>query len=417
MSAVGKFRETWELTGGQVLAWSLLGRLPAAMCPIGTLLLVSQNTGSVWRGSAVAGALAVGQAGGGPWVGRLADRRGQRPVGLVAATVNALAILALVAASHYGAPLGWQVAPAVLVGLSVPLVGPLSRSRWLWLARGRPERRASALWLDGLLDEASFTSGPAVVGVLATLAGPGAGMLLAAALVGVCSTLFALHPSAPPGSRGSTRSAPAERLLTLPYGLLLAGMALLGVVFGSLQVGVTATTTHLGHPGAAGLLYGLIGLTSSFAGVAVATVPARFDLPGRLRAGTGLLFAASLLAPLIGSSLGGLAVAVGCVGLAVAPQMITMFGLVERTVPGGRLGEAMAGLVSSITLAQAAGTVAAGWAVDASGPSAPFGITCAAAATALLLAACTATGGRYRRTAQSAPVQAVPEGGMTAGHR
>ncbi|WP_051966479.1 MFS transporter [Kitasatospora mediocidica] len=407
MSAAEKFRDTRELTGGRVLVWSLLGRLPAAMCPIGTLLLVSQNSGSVWQGAAAAGALALGQAGGGPLVGRLADRRGQRPVGLVAAVVNTLAILALVAASESGAPLGWQLAPAVLVGLSVPLVGPLSRSRWLWLARGRPDRRASALWLDGLVDEISFTSGPALVGVLATLAGPGAGMLLAAALVGGGATLFALHPSAPPGTGAGPRT-PAGRLLTLPYGLLLAGMALLGTVFGSLQVGVTATTAQLGHPGAAGLLYGLVGLTSSFAGVAMAALPARWDLPGRLRAGTGLLFAASVLAPLTGTSLGGLALAVGCVGLAIAPQMITMFGLVERTVPGMRLGEAMAGLVSSITLAQSAGTVAGGWAVDAYGPRAPFALTCAAAAAALLLAACTATGRRYRRPADSPVAERVP---------
>jgi hypothetical protein len=77
--------------------------------------------------------------------------------------------------------------------------------------------------------------------------------------------------------------------------------------------------------------------------------------------------------------------------------MITMFGLVERTVPVARLGEAMAGLVSSITLAQSAGTVAAGWVVAAAGPSAPFTVTCAAAGAALLLAATTATARRYAR--------------------
>ncbi|MFI8461946.1 hypothetical protein [Kitasatospora sp. NPDC085464] len=66
-----------QLTGGRVLLWSLLGRLPTAMSPIGTLLLVSRNTGSVWSGSLVAGALAGGQAIGGPVVGRLADRRGR----------------------------------------------------------------------------------------------------------------------------------------------------------------------------------------------------------------------------------------------------------------------------------------------------------------------------------------------------
>ncbi|WP_035841165.1 MFS transporter [Kitasatospora azatica] len=402
MAAVGKFRTAVGLTGGRVLTWSLFGRLPAAMAPIGTLLMVSQQTGSVWRGSAVTGALALGQAVGGPLVGRAADRRGQRRIGLPAAAVNTLALLALVAASQFDAALGLQLLIAATAGLSVPAVGPLSRSRWLWLAEGKAEQTSAALWLDGLIDEISFTTGPAIIGLLAALFAPAAGMLLAAALVGCCATLFALHPTAPPGAVvTATRpalSAPV-RLLTVPYVLLLAGMALLGVGFGSIQVGVTATTVHLGHPGTAGLIYGLMGGVSACSGIAMAALPTRFDLPARLRAGTVLLLAATLLLPLIGDTLGGLAVAVGCVGLAIAPQMITMFGLVERTVPGARLGEAMAGLVSSITLAQSAGTVLAGWAADVGGPAAPFGVSCGAAGAALLLAATTATARRYAQPA------------------
>lgn len=404
MSVVTTFRTAAQLTGGRVLLWSLLGRLPNAMCPIGSLLLVTHNSGSVWRGSAVTGALAVAQAVGGPLVGRLADRRGQRRIGLAAAAVNTLAILALVAASQAGSPLPVQLAAAAVIGLSVPLVGPLSRSRWLRLAKGEPKLTSAALSLDGTVDEISFTAGPAVVGLLAGLVDPAAGLLLAAALVGVCGTLFALHPTAPPGATAE-RSA-GGRLLSTPYGLLLAGMALLGACFGSVQVGVTATTADLGHPGAAGLIYGFLGCTSAFSGVATSALPARWDLPLRLRIGTALLLGASI--PLLSvGSVAGLALAIGCLGVAVAPQMITMFGLVERTVPAGRLGEAMAALVSSITLAQSAGTVTAGWVADRYGPTAPFRVTVAAAAAALLLAALTATGRRYRRTTE--PAIAQPE--------
>ncbi|MFJ2862254.1 hypothetical protein [Kitasatospora sp. NPDC087314] len=177
MSVVVKFRTAAQLTGGRVLLWSLLGRLPNAMSPIGTLLLVSRNTDSVWRGSLVAGALACGQAVGGPLVGRLADRREQR-----------------------------------------------------------------------------------------------------------------------------TDADPA----------------------------------------------------------------------------------------------------VGLLGVAVAPQLITMFGLAERTVPTVRLGEAMAALVSALILAQSAGTFLGGRATTHFGPAAPFAITAGAAASSLLLAACTATEQRYRRRTPTA---------------
>ncbi|MFJ9952343.1 MFS transporter [Kitasatospora sp. NPDC091207] len=409
MSVVTKFRSAARLTGGGVLLWSLLGRLPNAMCPIGTLLLVTRNTDSVWRGSVVAGALAVGQAAGGPLVGRLADRRGQRTVGLVTAIVNTLALLALVAASEGGLSLGAQIAPAALIGLSAPLVGPLSRSRWVRLADGDAELTTSMLSLDGIVDEISFTAGPALVGLLTTLVSPAAGLLTAAALVGVGATLFALHPTAPPGTGGGSRLRPAERLMSTPYVLLLAGMALLGACFGSVQVGVTATTDALGRPGAAGLIYGFLGFTSAFAGIATAALPARWELPARLRAGTVLLFATSVLLLFSGGGVAALTAAIGCLGVAVAPQMITMFGLVERTVPTARLGEAMAALVSAIILAQSAGTFLGGWAADHLAPDAPFRITVVAAAAALLLAAFTATGRRYPRRA---PVAA---GGATAG--
>ncbi|WP_371478437.1 MFS transporter [Kitasatospora sp. NBC_00315] len=415
-AVVDGFRGAARLTGGRVLLWSLLGRLPNAMCPIGTLLLVTGNSGSVWRGSAVAGALAIGQAAGGPVVGRLADRRGQRRIGLLAAAVNTVAIVALVAASEGGAPLGWQLAPAVLAGLSVPLVGPLSRSRWVRLADGKPELTSSMLSLDGIVDEISFTTGPALVGLLAGFADPAVGLLLAAALVGVGATLFAAHPTASPPAVRQARSG--ERLLGTSYVLLLAGIGLLGACFGSLQVGVTSVTEALGRPGAAGLIYGFMGLTSAFAGVATAALPARAGLPLRLRAGTALLFGASVL--LLGAS-GGvltLAAAVGCVGVAIAPQMITMFALVERTVPAGRLGEAMAALVSSIILAQSAGTLLGGWTAETYGPAAPFRVTVASAAAALLLAAATATDRRHpRRPAPPLTTERLAGSAAGPGHR
>ncbi|MFJ9517440.1 MFS transporter [Kitasatospora sp. NPDC101801] len=400
MAVFTAFRTAAGLTGGRVLLWSALGRLPNAMGPIGVLLLVTHNSGSVWRGSAATGLLAIGQAVGGPLVGRLADRHGQRRIGLATAVVNTLAILTLVGASETGRPLPEQLVAAALIGLSVPAVGPLSRSRWIRLADGDAELTTATLSLDGTVDEISFTAGPAVIGLLATLVDPAAGLLVGAALVAVCATLFALHPTAAPGNPAQQRAA--GRLLTTPYVLLLAGMALLGACFGSVQVGVTATTGALGQPGAAGLIYGLMGGTSALAGLATVALPARWDLPLRLRVGTALLLAVSLPLLAVGS-VGGLALAIGGLGLAVAPQMITMFGLVERTVPAARLGEAMAALVSSITLAQAGGTLLAGLLAERHGTTAPFWITCAAALAACALAAGTATGRRYRRVPAGAP--------------
>ncbi|MEU8927070.1 hypothetical protein AB0D10_40160 [Kitasatospora sp. NPDC048545] len=98
----------------------------------------------------------------GPVLGRIADRHGQRTVGLAAALVDAAALITLVVVSERGLPLGWQVVPAALTGLSVPLVGPLSRSRWVRPADGDPEPTSAVLSLDGIVDEVPFTTGPAL---------------------------------------------------------------------------------------------------------------------------------------------------------------------------------------------------------------------------------------------------------------
>lgn len=400
-----RFRELLSVLGPWLPAVAFLGRMPAAMCPIGTLLLVGAETGSVGDAALVSGALALGEATGGPFVGRLADRRGQRTVVLTASLVNATAILALVAAAVTDRPVALQIVFAAVVGLTVPQVGPLARGRWLSMVKGRPDEErliGSALSFDGTTDEVSFTLGPAVTGVLATLVAPAPAMVLAAVLVGVCGALFAVHPSAPAGSGPHAGGRGSGSLMTPTLALLLCSMSMQGLLFGSVQAGVSATTAHLGSPGAAGLIYALLGGASALVGIATAALPARIGLPLRLRLATCALLVASLPL-LLADSMVSLALAVPLVGAAVAPHLITVFGLTERIVARERIGEAMAMLVSSVLVAQSVGVIFAGRLADAYGPGAPFVVSCAATATAALVAAATATSGRYRPAAPAVP--------------
>src|SRR3954452_18897692 len=89
-------REVIGLTGPAFPLVSFMARLPAAMCPIGSLLLVNERSGSISAPGLRGGALALRQAVGGPLIGRGADRYGQRPVVLAAALVNAAMIVSLV---------------------------------------------------------------------------------------------------------------------------------------------------------------------------------------------------------------------------------------------------------------------------------------------------------------------------------
>ncbi|WP_322975624.1 MFS transporter [Streptomyces sp. NBC_00162] len=369
--------------------YAFLARLPAALCPIGTLLLINERDG-IGDAAAVAAALWLGQALGGPVIGRLADRRGHRPVLLLACAANAAVLLALVATVLGGLPPAARITLAVAAGLTVPQVGPLARARWARLAGEDKKLLGSALSFDTTLDEVGFMVGPALAGILAVTVHPASALLLAAALILVFGTLFAVHPTAP----GPTLTAPGARAavrLWSPGLVLLFAMAVLqGAAWSGANTGVNALADSLDEAGAAGLVWAAMAVTSSVAGFVTVARPGSADLPVRLR--WTIAVQAVLTLPLLAvSGLTGATLAVAGIGLAVAPHLIALFGLVERTGPAERMGEAMTVVGSGLILGQAAAALAAGLLAQAYGYRAAFAVSCAAAAASAVVAL-TATG-------------------------
>ncbi|MFD3517512.1 MFS transporter [Streptomyces sp. NPDC058657] len=375
------YREAIALTGPVLPVVSFLGRLPLAMCQLGTLLLVAETSGSLTTAGLVGGALAAGQTVGGPLLGRAADRRGQRVVVLLATLLNAVAVTALVLAALARTDTLPLALIAVVAGASVPQIGPMARSRTLALARreNADERLiGTVLSFEGTLDEVTFVLGPALVGLAVAVAHPAAALLAAAGLLAVCGTWFALHPTASllrPAAR--TASADRTRLPASVYALRTA-MALQGAMFGASQAGITALTDDLGMPEQAGLVYAAMGVMSAVAGFSMAAVPARIGLSARWRAATAALVVLSVPLVFVGS-LWALYAVVVVLGVAYAPHMITIFGLTERVVPMGRLAESMAFLMSGIVGGQALALAVSGRLAESSGPPAAFAVATGAA--------------------------------------
>ncbi|MFE3883535.1 hypothetical protein ACFXPQ_11635 [Streptomyces lydicus] len=166
---------------------------------------------------------------------------------------------------------------------------------------------------------------------------------------------------------------------------LRASMALQGMIFGACQSGITALTERLHQPAQAGLVYAAMGVMSAVAGLSLALVPARITLPTRRRAAAAALLV--LCVPLLFvRSLGTLYPVVVVLGVAIAPHLITVFGLTERLVPAGRLAEAMAFLTSAVVGGQAVSLAASGRLAEAHGPFAAFAVAVGAAAAILALA-------------------------------
>ena len=163
-----------------------------------------------------------------------------------------------------------------------------------------------------------------------------------------------------------------------------AGQCCLGSVFGALQSGTTALARAAGQEGYAGLLHALLGVGSVVAGLALALVPARWQLADRLP-----VFAAALAlmsVPLLWvGSLGSLAIVLLILGLAVAPYMITIFAATGQVTHPPRLGAAMMVLAAATSLGYAAGASTAGRLADSGGFTAAYWVTVASGCAAFLL--------------------------------
>ncbi|MER7986574.1 MFS transporter [Streptomyces noursei] len=418
MTAVTTYRRVLALSGPLLPVVSFLGRLPTAMCQLGSVLLVAETSGSLTTAGLVGGALAAGQTVAGPLIGRLADRHGQRPVVLIACWVNALAVAALVTAALARTATPPLALLGLLAGASVPQIGPLARTRLVALAhRARADDRlvSAALSLEGTLDEVSFVLGPALVGLAATLVHPAVALGLAAVLLAVCGSAFALHPTAvavrPAADRAPRTARPARTRMPRAVHAMRVSTALQGAMFGACQAGITALTERLHQPAQAGLVYAAMGVMSAVAGLSLALVPARIGLPARWRAAAVALIVLSV--PLLFvRSMGALYLVVVVLGVAFAPHLITLFGLTERLVPATRLAESMAFLTSAVVGGQAVALALSGRLADTHGPSAAFAVAVGAAVLVLVVALTTRAGHR-----PTAPPRVSPAGPEAAADR
>ncbi|OLZ59001.1 MFS transporter [Streptomyces amritsarensis] len=419
VGTVNTYRRVIALTGPLLPLVSFLARLPVAMSQFGSFLLVARTSGSLGTAGIVAGALSVGQVLFGPVLGRLADRHGQRPVVLAAAAVNAVATAALVAGALTHLATLPLAAIGALTGASVPLIGPLARTRSVALARRAraDEGVVGAVHaLEGTLDEVSFVFGPALVGLASLVAHPAFALAGAAGLVAVFGSAFALHPtaSATAGSpAGERRTGSRARPPAVVYAVR-GSLALQGVMFGACQAGITALTIRLGVPDQAAVVYSAMGVVSAAVGLALGALPARFGLRLRWRVATGaaLVLSAPLL---VTDSLWPLYAVVTVLGAAYAPHLITAFALTERAVEPARLATAMAFAASSLVAGQAAALVAAGRLAERYGPSGSFAVAVGAAALCLALALVTRVPAARPHTAPAAGPDPAPAGEPAAG--
>ncbi|WP_153504004.1 MFS transporter [Cumulibacter manganitolerans] len=388
MSAVAAYRRLFAISGMSYVVVAFLGRLPLAMSQIGTLLLVQDATGSYGAGGFCAGALAVANATGAPYFGALADRIGQRPVVLGQSLLGAAGFAGEVALVWAGASWPWLAVVAAAAGLACPQIGPLARVRWRPLTEGTPDQGrlvSTAFSYEGAADEATFVFGPALVGVCIAVVSPRFAMLLAAVILAVFGTAFAVHRSARLVGARSHGTGSTGRLLTAGLAVLSLAQLAIGMLFGSVQTGNSVIATAAGQAGMTGLLHALFGVGSVIAGIAVAALPEALPLVRRMRIFAVALLVLSLPLLLV-DSIAWTVPALMVLGCAVAPYMITTFSLAERITAPARTGAAMTLLAAATGLGYAIGAAIAGRLADAGGATPAYAVTVAACALAVAIA-------------------------------
>jgi MFS family permease len=383
------------------------------MLTVGALTLVTAVTGSYAAGGMSAGAVGIGSALGAPVLGALADRRGQRPVLVVAAVFNTAAIIALILAACLipggqdpGAAVPVRVA-AFVAGASCPQVGPLARVRWMALT-SRGGRNADAADLDTALsyestaDELTFVLGPALVGILASLVTPWLPLALAAALTITLVPAFAVHPThhavvRPPARTAAGAAQEKQRRAFRPPGrragalaavaLPVLAMVCMGTFFGATQTSLSSFSASFATAELAGLLYAVMGLSSAAAALSVAYWPPRFTAYARWLACAALMAGLALLLLLPSTALPMILVLL-VLGLPVGPLMVTVFAIGGLVAPAGKLGTVMTALASGIVAGTALGSSIAGQLAQHQGYATAFLVpVCAATALFLLGAA------------------------------
>ncbi|MGQ1837895.1 MFS transporter [Kocuria turfanensis] len=392
----GRYGRLLELGGRGFLPIAFVARLPLAMITVGALTLATAVTGSYAVGGAAAGAVGIGSALGGPLMGHLADRVGQRAVLLASALAHTVAIGVLLVTAYAGTDPGGPAVPllvaaALLVGATCPQVGPLARVRWRGLTGGDRQELDTALSYESTADELTFVLGPALVGLLASLLAPWTPFVLAAVLTLTMVSCFAVHPThraAPAAPRPRRRAAAApvpgrDRVLVL---LPVLGMVAMGTFFGAVQNALSAFGGEFGAQSAAGLLYAVLGISSAAAALSVAWWPQRFRPAARWVASAGAMAVLSLLFLLPGDIVPMLVVLL-LVGLPVGPTMVTIYTIGGDVARPERLGTVMTMLASGVVLGTAVGAALAGLVAETAGHRGAFAAAIGAACAMVLISA------------------------------
>ncbi len=379
---------------------SFVMRLPQAMYPLGLILLISTRTHHFGFAGVLSGVYVFGGAPGNPLGGRLVDRYGQGRViaPMTSIHVAGAAVLIVLARTH--APDWTLLVPAFVMGFCYLPVGSLVRARWSLVWDGH-RQLATAYSFESTVDELIYILGPLTASVIATEIDPLLVVMVAAAGTGIGAVLLArlrsTQPPPHPAGEPRRRSVLHERGIAL----MCVIAATIGAIFASAEVAIVAYCTDHGARSLTGPVLATLALGSGIAGLWYGGRTWHRSLLERFRI-QAVVFGVVPWVFLIAWNVGSLAACTLIVGLAVAPALITLFGMVAEYVASAALTEGLAWVLTGLNVGYGIASALTGRIADIWSPRAAFGLTIAAATVLALLAL------RLPRTMRKLPDARLP---------
>jgi hypothetical protein len=342
----------------QILAASIIGRLPIGITGLAILLFVQHATGSFSRGGATTACYVIGLASMAPALGRLIDRQGPRLTLLASGVLFPAALGALVVAVNQGTSAWLTLVLAAAAGTSFPPITACMRTFF----RQRLSDDAllsSAYSVESVLIESIFIVGPMLVALFVALASPAMAVLFSA-VCGLFGTVLFLRS---PALRNWRVEARAAASLLGPLGergfvALIAVILCYSLAFGLIEIGLAAYASERNSAALAGVLLGLMSAGSALGGLAYGTRSWRFPLTHQFAAMLALMGAGLAVLALPWATW---AFATWCVfaGVVMAPALIIQSMLVAKTTRAEHVTEAFtwsaSALLSGVGMGVAAG--------------------------------------------------------------
>jgi MFS family permease len=379
-----------------MLALSVLARLPLGINALAIVLLMRHEGYSFGAAGAAAGAMAIGVGGSGPYISRLIDRHGQRPVLAPLAVAHAVGLTLIIVVALAHASQGVVIFTGLLAGIAFPPIGAVMRPLWPRLLADRPELLTTAFALDAAIVELSFIAGPLITAVIVTVASPP----LALAVSAISSVVGTLWLTSMPPSRAFQPEPQGGRhflgaLQSAGVRTLVAATLPVGFCFGAVEVTFPAFCEDVATRSTAGLLLAIWSFGSGVGGILYGarhwTLPAFRRYPR-----CALALPLGFLPLAFPSTVAVMAPFAFISGLSIAPLISTGSHVVGDIAPEGAVTEAYTWPITALVIGISLGNAAAGAIAGSSGWRESFVI---AACAALVGAAIAVT---QRRTLQPA---------------